>query len=80
MNFPRSAAAVEKMGKVLKVSSSGYYYWRKHPVGVRQMKHNQLLTHVRQIHTQGQDRYGTGLAFQSLDRRRVAGSGREDFA
>lgn len=47
------------MCKVLKVSSSGYYYWRKHPVGVRQIKHDQLLTHIRQVHIQSQGRYGS---------------------
>lgn len=47
------------MGKVLKVSSRGYYYWRKHPLGARQMKHNPLLTHVRQVHFQSQGRYGS---------------------
>ncbi len=58
-NFPRSAVAVEKMCKVLNVSSSGYYYWRKHPVGARQQKQNQLVSHIRQVHTQSQCRYGS---------------------
>ena len=59
------------MCKVLKVSSSGYYYWRKHPVGVRQMKHNHLLAHVRQIHTQSQGRYGSPRIADELRDRGV---------
>ena len=51
--------SVEKMCQVLKVSSSGYYYWRKHPVGARQLNQNQLLSHIRQVHTQSQSRYGS---------------------
>lgn len=47
------------MCKVLKVSSSGYYYWRKHPVGVRQLKQRQLLEDIRRVHAQSELRYGS---------------------
>ena len=47
------------MCKVLNVSSSGYYYWRKHPVGARQQKQNQLVNHIRQVHSQSRCRYGS---------------------
>ncbi len=47
------------MCKVLNVSSSGYYYWHKHPVGARQHKQNQLVNHIRRVHTQSQSRYGS---------------------
>jgi putative transposase len=50
------------MCKVLKVSSSGYYYWRKHPVGARQLKQAQLLDDIRRVHTQSQYRYGSPAA------------------
>lgn len=59
------------MCKVLKVSSSGYYYWRKHPVGVRQIKHDQLLTHIRQVHIQSQGRYGSPRIADELRDRGV---------
>ncbi len=59
------------MCKVLNVSSSGYYYWRKHPVGVRQIKHDQLLTHIRQVHTQSQGRYGSPRIANELRDRGV---------
>jgi transposase InsO family protein len=47
------------MCKVLKVSSSGYYYWRKHPVGTRHQNQNQLESHIRRVHRQSQSRYGS---------------------
>lgn len=50
---------VEKMCKVLNVSSSGYYYWRKHPVGARQQHQNQLENHIRRVHGKSQCRYGS---------------------
>lgn len=62
------------MCKVLKVSSSGYYYWRKNPVGVRQIKHDQLLTHIRQIHIQSQGRYGSPRIADELRDRGVKAS------
>ncbi len=46
------------MCKVLNVSSSGYYYWCKHPLGARQLKQSKLVDHIRQVHTQSRGRYG----------------------
>ncbi|WP_157816245.1 IS3 family transposase [Spirosoma pollinicola] len=67
--FPTVRRAVEKMCKVLKVSSSGYYYWRKHPVGVRQLKQAQLLDHIREVHAQSESRYGSpGIADELRER------------
>lgn len=74
ISFLRSAAAVEKMCKVLKVSSSGYYYWRKHPVGARQLKQTQLLADIRRIHTQSQSRYGSPRITDELRERGVKAS------
>lgn len=47
------------MCKVLRVSSSGYYYWRKHPVGARQQNQSQLEIHIRRVHKQSECRYGS---------------------
>jgi putative transposase len=47
------------MCKVLHVSSSGYYYWRKHPIGARQQSQNQLESHIRRVYKQSQSRYGS---------------------
>ena len=56
---------------MLKVSSSGYYYWRKHPVGVRQLKQDQLLDDIRQVHAQSQSRYGSPRIADELRERGV---------
>jgi len=62
------------MCKVLKVSSSSYYYWRKHPVGARQMKQHQLLADIRQIHAQSQGRYGSPRIAEELREQGVKAS------
>ncbi|GAB3228080.1 hypothetical protein GCM10027423_64690 [Spirosoma arcticum] len=59
------------MCKVLKVSSSGYYYWRKHPVGIRQLKQAQLLDDIRQVHAQSESRYGSPRIADELRERGV---------
>ena len=71
ISFSRSAGAVEKMCKLLKVSSSGYYYWRKHPVGIRQLKQAQLLDDIRQVHAQSESRYGSPRIADELRERGV---------
>ena len=62
------------MCKVLKVSSSGYYYWRKHPVGARQLEQTQLLDDIRRVHTQSQYRYGSPRIADELRERGVKAS------
>jgi putative transposase len=44
---------------VFKVSSSGYYYWLKHPVGQRAHKQRELLVHIKQIFQKSRGRYGS---------------------
>ncbi len=62
------------MCKVLNVSSSGYYYWRKHPVGIRQRNQNQLENHIRRVHTQSQCRYGSPRIADELREQGVKAS------
>lgn len=59
MNFPLRIGPPKRMCKVLNVSSSGFYYWRKHPVGSRQLNQEQLINHIRQVHGKSQSRYGS---------------------
>lgn len=59
---------------MLKVSRSGYYYWRKHPVGARQLKQSQLLDDIRQVHAESQSRYGSPRIADELRERGVKAS------
>jgi len=47
------------MCKVLKVSSSSYYYWRKHPIGIRHQNQHQMVSQIRRVHKQSEYRYGS---------------------
>lgn len=51
---------------MLNVSNSGYYYWRKHPVGIRQQHQNQLESHIRRVHNQSECRYGSSRIADEL--------------
>lgn len=62
------------MCNVLNVSSSGYYYWCKHPVGARQKKQNHLEDHIRRVHTQSQGRYGSPRIAEELHEQGVKAS------
>lgn len=62
------------MCKVLNVSSSGYYYWRKHPVGARQQNQNQLVNHIQQVHSKSEGRYGSPRIADELREQGVKAS------
>ena len=62
------------MCKVLNVSSSGYYYWRKYPVGARQLNQSKLIDDIRQVHTQSRGRYGSPRIASELRERGVKAS------
>ena len=47
------------MCKVLKVSSSSYYHWLKHPVGQNELKSQQLLLEIQRVYQQSKCRYGS---------------------
>ncbi|WP_237144716.1 IS3 family transposase [Pontibacter pamirensis] len=55
----RNQFPVERMCKVLQVSTSGYYYWLKHPVGVRAGKEQELVEQIKQVYEQSKRRYGS---------------------
>lgn len=62
------------MCKVLKVSISGYYYWCKHPVGTRQTKEAELLTHIQTIYKSSHGRYGSPRIADELKEQGVKAS------
>lgn len=47
------------MCSVFQVSSSGYYYWLKHPIGERARKQTELLVHIKQVFQESKCRYGS---------------------
>jgi putative transposase len=50
---------VEKMCKVLGVSSSSYYYWLKHPVSLTELKSQVLLSQIESIYRKSRCCYGS---------------------
>ncbi|GAB4003025.1 hypothetical protein GCM10028807_62690 [Spirosoma daeguense] len=62
------------MCKVLRVSISGYYYWRKHPIGARQLKTQQLLIQIQQVYERSQSRYGSPRIADALREQGVKAS------
>jgi len=49
MNY-KSIFPIEKMCKVLKVSSSSYYNWMKKPVSKKQQRDEKLLIKIKAVH------------------------------
>jgi putative transposase len=47
------------MCKVLSVSSSSYYYWFKHPVGLTELKSQELLAQIHRVYQKSKCRYGS---------------------
>ncbi len=47
------------MCSVLKVSSSGFYYWLKHPVGRRELKEQEFVEQIKEVYQQSKCRYGS---------------------
>ena len=47
------------MCKLLKVSTSGFYYWLQHPESQRALKEEHLVAQIRQVHQQSKGRYGS---------------------
>jgi putative transposase len=47
------------MCKVLNVSSSSYYYWLKHPVGLTEFKSQELLAQIHRVYQKSKCRYGS---------------------
>jgi len=48
----------KKMYKVLQVCASGYYYWLKSPISLRELKEQELVPQIKEIYQQSKCRYG----------------------
>lgn len=62
----RSFFRLEKMCRVLEVSRSGYYAWRKRPKSQRKLKNEQLLGHIESVHHKSRGRYGSYRVWRTL--------------
>ena len=59
MEEHRNRFRLKSMCKVLKVSRSGYYAWRSRTPSNRQRVNEDLLDHIREVHTKSRDLYGS---------------------
>lgn len=57
---------VRVMCRVLSVSPSGYYAWRKRPVSAREMANQELIEKIRTEHKKSQETYGSPRIYQVL--------------
>lgn len=55
------------MCKVLQVSSSSYYYWLKHPVGLREQSSQALLLQIKRVYDKSRCRYGSPRITKELN-------------
>ena len=67
----KKAWPVRLMCKVLRVSPSAYYAWRKRPEPVRKQENNALIPRVREIHVQMRESYGSRRVADELRKRGV---------
>ena len=63
----RNIFPIEKMCKVLKVSSSSYYNWRKNPVSKKQQRDNFLLVKIKSAHIKSRETYGSPRITKELN-------------
>jgi putative transposase len=54
------------MCRILDVSTSGYYAWRKRPVSEREMADQKLVIKIKEVHTQSDRRYGVPRVYKAL--------------
>src|SRR6185503_20494348 len=63
---------VSSMCRVLQVSRSGYYVWRRHAVSRRAHADMQLLAHIRAVHMEHRQVYGAVKTWRTLKGRGIA--------
>ena len=62
----RSEISIVVLLRLLGVSKSGYYDWRKRQPSIRTLKDNELKERIRQIFIDNQGRYGSPRIFMTL--------------
>ena len=62
----REKYAVQRMCRVLQVSRSGYYAWRRRPLSEREMANQELVEQIRVVHTASHETYGSPRVYLEL--------------
>ena len=66
MEAHRKEVCVARLGRVLGVSRSGFYAWRRRPEGVRSRERKELLGAIRRIHEDVDQVYGAPRMLREL--------------
>ena len=64
----RDEFPITLMCKVLEVSSSGYYAWRKRPPSKREMANQALYEKIKAVHEESDKNYGSPRIYRTLNR------------
>ena len=66
MHDYRSAFRVKKMCRVLNISRSGYYEWKRRPMSIRKKRNNELMNYIRKAYALGRKTYGSPRVTREL--------------
>ena len=66
MHDYRSAFRVKKMCRVLNISRSAYYGWKRRPMRIRKKRNNELMDHIRKAYALGRKTYGSPRVTREL--------------
>lgn len=72
----RQEFVVTLMCRVLDVSSSGYYAWRKRPVSRREMANQELLKEIKRAHEESHGTYGSPRIYEEIKEKIPASQNR----
>ena len=67
----RGVYMLKRTCKVLKVSRSGYYAWRKRKPSMREEANKELLHHIREVHKESRKTYGSPRITDALNEQGV---------
>lgn len=68
----RNEFPVARMHKVLDISRSGYYAWRKRPVSAREMANQELYKKIEAVYNESHETYGSPRVYRQLKKQGVA--------
>jgi transposase InsO family protein len=61
-----SAFRVKKMCRVLNISRSAYYGWKRRPMSIRKKRNKELMDHIRKAYALGRKTYGSPRVTREL--------------